>query len=372
MVAVAGCSKNDPKTSTTTDDYEASTVEIGFSADESTTRADIKESFESGDSFGVHAYYVPDDGTITSSTTAYISNLSVGYNGSDWTYSPAKYWPLSGTLSFFAYYPYVEAVETDDTTDENIEDGSVAAAAALYTSTEESELSGTSISLYKNSGEYPKISYTPHQDVSQQVDFMTATSYDKYYSNSDDGVSFNFAHQLTRIKFAAAHNCGSGATVKITSITLNGKANAVGTFDENGNFSWDSYNESADDISFTITSEAGQLNSEAIDDYSTTSEYKDLMAYTGTSGVMMIPKNMIGSNPQVNITYSYQGANTSEYVITEKVTFNNSTGLTAGSTAVFSFIIYVDEESLAHITTGTVSMTTWEEHFDEENNDFYL
>lgn len=81
-------------------------TEDRWADDEPETKAAQKSGFTSGDRMGVYAYYVPSGGTLASNGSKYFENQQVNYNGSTWSYTPAHYYPVTGTLSFRAYYPY--------------------------------------------------------------------------------------------------------------------------------------------------------------------------------------------------------------------------------------------------------------------------
>lgn len=102
---------------------------IGFSADlaETTTRSsravtrdgetygngggELDDAALRASGFGVFCWYTgsADFTTAPAATTMLMRNQKVEWNGSRWTYTPAKYWPLvdSEKLTFRAYAPYV-------------------------------------------------------------------------------------------------------------------------------------------------------------------------------------------------------------------------------------------------------------------------
>ena len=69
-----------------------------------------KTAFTGGDEIGVFAYYQ------SSGSPDFMNNqLLSTTNGTDWTYSPVKYWPnnTGATLSLYAYSPYAGGVTMD-------------------------------------------------------------------------------------------------------------------------------------------------------------------------------------------------------------------------------------------------------------------
>ena len=107
-------------------DIPCGSVPVAFAAfgkwyDEPGTRAEtsgITTSFESGDAIGVTAYWIKDGGSIAGTAPNFMYNQKVEYSAGTagdksssgtWLYSPVKYWPVSGTVNFYAYYPYAQA-----------------------------------------------------------------------------------------------------------------------------------------------------------------------------------------------------------------------------------------------------------------------
>lgn len=64
--------------------------------------------------FGIFAFYKTDgDYSYNEATSAsagfqsnFMSNQMIGYENNSWTYTPQRYWPTSGKISFLAYAPY--------------------------------------------------------------------------------------------------------------------------------------------------------------------------------------------------------------------------------------------------------------------------
>ena len=78
-------------------------ITIGSSVSVSrATTADVQR-----DGFGVWAF-------ITNSEKPYMENLKVEYTGSEWVYSPTKYWLYETQFSFIATYPHEEDDDDDD------------------------------------------------------------------------------------------------------------------------------------------------------------------------------------------------------------------------------------------------------------------
>lgn len=80
------------------------------------SRALLPAVFGTGDRIGVFACYSPSvDGAAGESFTSnFMRNQPVEFDGTAWTYSPVKYWPTDGRVTFRAYYPYSDKYNTAD------------------------------------------------------------------------------------------------------------------------------------------------------------------------------------------------------------------------------------------------------------------
>lgn len=126
--------------------------------------------------FGVLAYYTKqDDFNITNHTPNFMWNQQVTYKGTNWVYTPVKYWPTKGgdKVSFFAYAPYVANGNAK---------GIV--------------LSGNSVAGA------PTATITLPDDPSQTIDFVAAVQMNKTHDKGTN-VSFTLKHEMTRVKVQA-------------------------------------------------------------------------------------------------------------------------------------------------------------------------
>lgn len=82
-----------------TNDIEYSTVPLGFSCSECTTRGAEANTVNE---FAVSSLYYSDG---SSYPRFFLEGQVVNYENNTWTYSPLKYWPKSGTLDFYAFSP---------------------------------------------------------------------------------------------------------------------------------------------------------------------------------------------------------------------------------------------------------------------------
>ena len=179
------------------------------------TFKDNGDLFVDGDAFAVYCYY-HDNGSFNnnSSTPNFMLNQLVEYDGSDWTYSPIKYWPnetggdVSATtdrLSFFAYYPPAGGVS--DTT------GVVVRA------------KGTTSAYGENSVGLPDFYFAQKNAVDCQVDLMfsefaSGSERDLTKPAVDVPVTFTFKHALAQVSFEV--ELVTGMTMVVKTMTLTG------------------------------------------------------------------------------------------------------------------------------------------------------
>lgn len=110
-LTMTGCSNdeiNAPQQSQGNNAIEFSTY-LGRNAQGSrgteTSTTSIKTS-----GFGVLAYYTEQADFANTNKPNFMWNQKVTHNGTNWEYTPVKYWPtkVGDKVSFFAYAPYVE------------------------------------------------------------------------------------------------------------------------------------------------------------------------------------------------------------------------------------------------------------------------
>ena len=81
------------------------------------TRASVLTT-DNLNSFGVFASYTGENNYTSSDQMNFMNNQEVTKSGSDWTYTPVKYWPNNpgDKISFFAYAPYDNTTAVSGTT----------------------------------------------------------------------------------------------------------------------------------------------------------------------------------------------------------------------------------------------------------------
>lgn len=183
-LTMTGCSNdeiNAPQQSQGNNAIEFSTY-LGRNAQGSrgteTNDASIKS--ENG-GFGVLAYYTEQNNFADANNNKpnFMWNQKVTHNGTNWEYTPVKYWPtkVGDKVSFFAYAPYAA----------NDNDKGIV-------------LSGNSVAGA------PTATITLPEDPSQTIDFVAAVQMNKTYNDSakaNNNVRFTLLHEMTRVKVQA-------------------------------------------------------------------------------------------------------------------------------------------------------------------------
>ncbi len=167
-----------------------------------------------GEKIGIYGFYdeaAAGWSAIYQNTTAanYMNNEEAACDGTKWSYSPTKYWPASGMLNFWAYYPYTAS--------------SVTTAPA-----------GGKSGVYNVQPN--QFSYVVGSGVVGQKDLLCSSLLTNLTKNSNgtSGVHFRMQHLLTKIavnvRLKEALPADGGATVTLKRVTI---GEATGT-DANG------------------------------------------------------------------------------------------------------------------------------------------
>lgn len=175
-LTMTGCSNeeiNAPQQSQGNNAIEFSTY-LGRNAQGSrgteTSTTSIKTS-----GFGVLAYYTEQANFANTNKPNFMWNQQVTYKGTNWEYTPVKYWPtkVGDKVSFFAYAPY--AANGND--------------------------KGIVLSSNSETGA-PTATITLPDDPSQTIDFVAAVQMNKTHDKGTN-VSFTLLHEMTRVKVQA-------------------------------------------------------------------------------------------------------------------------------------------------------------------------
>lgn len=271
--------------------------------------------------FGVLAYYTEQDDFANTNKPNFMWNQKVTHNGTNWEYTPIKYWPtkVGDKVSFFAYAPYIENGNNNVI-----------------------ELSG------KSATGTPTATITLPDDLSQTIDFVAAVQMNKTHDNAENAnnnVSFTLKHEMTRVKVQAKLDKSVYSDtddkhktfVVIKNVTFNDK----GQFYKSGKYTFSTIDgergtwaPTANASTYTLDLN-GVLNTELIKANGAKGEnhsgnYKD-----GVQGLKLVDtteKNLFKN---------------SEYLFLIPVSANNGDGLTDGkATATIEYDIVTEDSKL--------------------------
>lgn len=183
---------------------------------------------------------------------SFMNNQLVERSGTGWVYSPVRYWPSYGLVSFFAYSPAIS--------------------------------SGLKSFDINNSNNVVTIGYEMHGDSELQEDFLVAAALEK----TDNPVQLQFEHALAAVEFWAKTS-DTNTSYRINKITLknlNGKATLTG-MPSGGITAW-AWN-----------------GTPVLADYEVYQKYAFEVSatYEELGGLMVLPQ-VIGSNFGIEITYN--------------------------------------------------------------------
>lgn len=155
--------------------YPESSMAVGFSADGewnllSKALADPSVTgFETGDVINVFGYYRQQGQALNSVAPNFMYAQPVVFDGTNWNYSPIKYWPNNDgdKLDFYAYFP----IENNITVSPNTQAGP------------------------------PVLNYETKELGHSQVDFLYAIKEDLAKPASDEKTELVFKHLLGKLQF---------------------------------------------------------------------------------------------------------------------------------------------------------------------------
>lgn len=323
-LTMTGCSNdeiNAPQQSQGNNAIEFSTY-LGRNAQGSrgteTNDASIKS--ENG-GFGVLAYYTEQANFANTNKPNFMWNQKVTHNGTNWEYTPVKYWPtkVGDKVSFFAYAPYVENGKNTVI-----------------------ELSGNSVAGA------PTATITLPDDPSQTIDFVAAVQMNKTHDNSataNNNVSFTLKHEMTRVKVQAKLDKSVYSDtddkhktfVVIKNVTFNDK----GQFYKSGKYTFSTtdgergtWTPTANASTYTLDLN-GVLNTELIKADGAKKETHSGDYKTGVQGLKLVD------------TTAKDLFKNSEYLYLIPVSANNGNGLTDGkATATIEYDIVTEDSKL--------------------------
>lgn len=158
-------------------------------------RFDVKESLQKNDSvqsrattadlanFGVYAYIK--DNAETPTINQFMIDQLVEKDGTEWTYSPIKYWPSNDyKLNFFGYSPHSGAAGEVEL---HINEGA--------------------------DGSTPTIDYIVPTETAKQIDLLAAShDYISKNERTENAVPLHFRHLLSEVKFRKGDLSGANIT----------------------------------------------------------------------------------------------------------------------------------------------------------------
>lgn len=331
-LTMTGCSNeeiNAPQQSQGNNAIEFSTY-LGRNAQGSrgteTNDASIKKNEKNG-GFGVLAYYTKqDDFNITKHTPNFMWNQQVTYKGTNWEYTPVKYWPtkVGDKVSFFAYAPY--AANGND--------------------------KGIVLSSNSETGA-PTATITLPDDPSQTIDFVAAVQMNKTHDKGTN-VSFTLLHEMTRVKIQAKLDKSVYSDTddkhKTFVVIKDVKFNNKGQFYKSGTYTfstddkergkWTTTNNATANASTYTLDLNGVLNTKTITaatatDAAATGASANSNYKTGVKGLKLVD------------TTAKDLFKNSEYLFLIPVSANNGDGLTDGkATATIEYDIVTEDSKL--------------------------
>lgn len=177
-LTMTGCSNDEinvPQQSQGNNAIEFSTY-LGRNAQGSRSTETNTDSIKKN-GFGVLAYYTEqaDFADTNKPKPNFMWNQKVTHNGTNWEYTPVKYWPtkVGDKVSFFAYAPYAANGNNK----------------------------GIVLSSNSETGA-PTATITLPDDPSQTIDFVAAVQMNKTHDNTENAnnnVIFTLKHEMTRV-----------------------------------------------------------------------------------------------------------------------------------------------------------------------------
>lgn len=228
-LVLAGCAKNETFVKVTNEDAVSFGAYSGRTLTKAGSTDDMNLESLKQHGFGVFATYSATDDyeTLPKATNDFMYNQLVNHNGTDWTYSPIKYWPnpTNGQnandqkVSFFAYAPYAEptATETVGVTDFSID-----------------ATTGHNLVHYAFSPDQPNVDLmwgykTKTVDNTDPANPVVTYTVNNNLTRSEERVHFKFMHLLAKLGGSQEDSVNGNLTPDDPGYVANGlvvKANA--------------------------------------------------------------------------------------------------------------------------------------------------
>ncbi len=273
-IALVGCSESDITSQTMPDGYLPSDTSISFKTEDNwggdsaqaQTRGSIVDGdFKVGDAIGVFSYYHPQRVVSYANGADFMYDQEVTKQGADsWEYSPIKYWPRNGSLSFFAYAPY--GANTIDA----------------------------------SSGK-PQFTHKLPNNVTDQIDLLIAApKVDLTLADlaSDSKVRLEFQHALACLNLTGSVTSQADESIEITKIVITGlKGQGVLGFDDSNALQTSGQ---SGDFTYTLNKKNGSLNIIEIKDIlSSQTDKPSLLTENGHP--MLIPQT-VDTDAEIQVT----------------------------------------------------------------------
>ena len=395
----------EPTPTPTPQPTEQQAVAIGFRADMSnavaTTRSagdgEYNNTMLQRDGFGVYCWYTGTAPFTTpkASTNMLMRNQKVEHDGTKWTYSPSKYWPLNPAemLTFRAYAPYTDYLKEDAT---GMPQVPVVVKATDYADgTQHDPLFGTGrlVQTVENNngniGEYFPLPVSATEEALKEY-YRYGTLYDNItYKMSgnwrdipedhdpvdtrDGYIDWYFHHGMAMLVFYAKLDANAGERAEIVSITIGPLYNqgllsissfASSIYDEP---SWDQKKGDMDvtlygnDDTHTQDLATYTINKEAL------TQLMPLTSEDQPKGLLVIPRDGYTKDSPLTITVRYTSGGQINTVTTklpnDKSDFDEFKG-----NKIYKLNLTVGSALVVKIESVNVATTTdWDENYGKEH-----
>lgn len=359
---------------------EPQEVPIGFRADLSDAVASTRSAGDGvldneglqAKGFGVYCWYTGSDNftTPSASINMLMRNQKVEYVGTQWTYSPSKYWPLNSEekLTFRAYAPYTDYIKTNASGMPQLP--VVVKATDYHNGSQHDPLWGTG----KHDGTLDTDDAAEHNEIYGKLydNYTYAMSGDYLASDSRDGViDWYFHHGMAMLVFKARYDeKGGDDQVYITNISIS-PLYTQGLLSISSAATSSSTKPTWDDKSGAMTVNLqGWDGTQSVDltNYTIYRDHKDdqgnYVYETLTSpGLLIIPREYNSTTPlTITVTYKRNKDDNNDFTVTRTITSQTFEGNT-----IYTLNLTVGSALVAEITSVNVATTKWNEKEGKEH-----
>lgn len=301
LLASCGGSDDLPSENAGTD-----TTPIGFSStispqEKAQTRTGVVTDISN---MYVFASYTGTADWKTTDTPNFMYKQLMTKNGTNWTYTPLKYWPNAADerISFFAYAPTV-----------------------------------TGVVLSENNAEGPKLTYTVPTNENGKQDFLLGAVMNRTKSNNM--VSFKMKHALTQIKFCVKSG-DTGTTKKLKGLTVSAPQQGTASFDTGGNLQW-----TIESAHAPFVAENKSFADNGLDIPATSTDKTDVVA----TFFLLPVDNPFAREVTVSLTYTLQKTGEDAQELTAATRIPASTLWSPGSNIIYTLSIVDDRLEISNV-----------------------